>query len=258
MVSEWERERVGASDSGPRPVENNSLTLSPPHAPTPIAAVFDVDNTLLPGATSERVFISYLIRNGHYGLRETLATLATLVRYARLGPFGALRTHRPYLRGRLAADVARLADEAFAMQILPRLAPAGAARIRRHQEEGHRVALLSGAPIFLVGLLARHLGVTEIIGTPLALRDDRYTGALDGLHPYGARKAILARRFAEERGADLSASYAYADHHSDAEMLALFGHPVCVNATPRLRRIARERGWAVEDWPLGGKPAAGR
>jgi HAD superfamily hydrolase (TIGR01490 family) len=234
--------------SNPTSALADSPTLSPAHSSTAVAAVFDVDNTLLPGATSERLFIGYLMRNGHYGTRATLATLASLVRHVRLGPFGALRTHRPYLRGRLAADVARLADQVFTTQILPRLSPIGAARVRWHQERGHLVALLSGSPQFLVSLLAQHLGVTTVMGAPLALQDERYTGALDGLHPYGERKAILTRRFAEEHDVALPASYAYADHHSDALMLKLFGHPVCVNATPRLRQIARANGWPIEDW----------
>ena len=218
---------------------------------TNIAAIFDVDNTLLPGTTSERAFISYLIRNGQYGTRATLRTLATLIRHAHLGPFGVLRTHRPYLRDRTVADVAQLADRVFATRILPRLAPAGLARIRWHQGHGHRVALLSGAPQFLVELLAGYLGIETVIGTPLALSDGRYTGTLDGLHPYGERKALLARQFTETHGIDRSASYAYADHHTDAEVLGLFGHPVCVNATQKLRQIAARHGWPVEVWSLG-------
>lgn len=219
-----------------------------------ITAVFDVDNTLLPGTTSERAFIAYLIRNGHYGARATLRTLLTIVRHAHLGPGGALRIHRPYLRDRTVVDVARLADRVFATRILPRLAPNGLARIRWHQGRGHRVALLSGAPEFLVTLLAAHLGVETVIGTPLRLEAGRYTGALAGLHPYGERKALLARRFIADHQIDPAASYAYADHHTDAEVLALFGHPTCVNGTARLRRIAARNGWAIEDWSLGTAP----
>lgn len=215
------------------------------------AAVFDVDNTLLPGTTSERLFVRYLLRNGHYGTRAAFDTLMTLLRHARRGPFDTLRTHRPYLRGRPIADVARLAEQVFTREILPRLAARGAARVRWHQERGHRVALLSGAPQFLAELLGAHLGVETVLGTPLALAAGRYTGALADLHPYGKRKAIVARRFAVAHGAALERSYAYADHHSDAPLLALFGHPVCVNPTPRLRRIAAREGWPTEEWPRG-------
>ena len=115
------------------------------------------------------------------------------------------------------------------------------------------MALLSGSPQFLVELLAAYLGVTSVLGTPLALANGRYTGKLAGLHPYGDRKAILARQFTETHALDRATSYAYADHHSDAELLSLFGHPVCVNATPRLRRIAARNGWPVEHWPLGAR-----
>lgn len=221
-----------------------------------VAAVFDVDNTLLPGTTSERAFIAYLIRNGHYGTRATLRTLLTIVRHARLGPGGALRLHRPYLRDRAVEDIARLAERVFATRILPRLSPNGLARVRWHQGRGHRVALLSGAPEFLVSLLATSLGVETVISTPLHLAAGRYTGALAGLHPYGSRKTLLARQFIADHQIDARASYAYADHHTDAELLALFGHPTCVNGTARLRRIAARNGWAIEDWSRGASPLA--
>jgi len=213
-----------------------------------VAALFDVDNTLLPGTTSERLFVRALIRGGHYGARAALATATTVLHHARLGPFAALRLHRPYLRGRTVAEVAVLAEQVFAREILPRLAPHGAARVRWHLGCGHHVALLSGAPHFLAELLAAYLGVGTILATPLALEAGRYTGELADLHPYGARKAILARRFATAHGVGLSDSYAYADHHSDAPLLALFGHPVCVNPTARLRRIAAREGWPTERW----------
>jgi len=216
--------------------------------PGTVAALFDVDNTLLPGTTSERLFVRALIRGGHYGARAAFDTATTVLRHARLGPFTALRLHRPYLRGRTVAEVATLAEQVFAREILPRLAPRGATRVRWHLERGHHVALLSGAPHFLAELLAAYLGVGSVLATPLALQGGRYTGGLADLHPYGARKAILARRFATAHGVALADSYAYADHHSDAPLLALFGHPSCINPTARLRRIAAREGWPIERW----------
>ena len=224
--------------------------------PHTVAALFDVDNTLLPGTTSERLFVRALIRGGHYGARAAFDTATTVLRHARLGPFAALRLHRPYLRGRTVAEVAILAEQVFAREILPRLAPRGARRVRWHQERGHHVALLSGAPHFLAELLAAYLGVGTILATPLALNDGRYTGGLADLHPYGARKAILARRFATAQGVALADSYAYADHHSDAPLLALFGHPICINPTARLRRIATREGWPTERWGAATAPTA--
>ncbi|MDQ6798230.1 MAG: HAD-IB family hydrolase, partial [Actinomycetota bacterium] len=39
-----------------------------------------------------------------------------------------------------------------------------------------------------------------------------------------------------------------ADSTSDLPMLEAVGHPVAVNAEPKLAAIARKRGWHVEQW----------
>jgi putative phosphoserine phosphatase/1-acylglycerol-3-phosphate O-acyltransferase len=245
MVTPAGEEREGAVVLDPAPVVSQAV------AESPIAAIFDVDNTLLPGMTSERIFIRSLYRRGLYGPRVVLRTLGTLARYAHLGPVRTLRTHRPYLRGLAASEVERLAESVFTDEILPSLSPTGIARVRDHLEQGHLVALLSGAPRFLVGLLARHLGVAQFIGAHLTLAGERYTGGLADLHPYGENKLTLARRLATEHRFDLRHAYAYADHHSDANLLLAVGHPVCVNPTPRLRRLAGQFGWPVEAWAVG-------
>lgn len=229
--------------------------VEPAEPATPrVAALFDVDNTLLPGMASERLFIRALYRRGLYGPRVILRTLATLARHAHLGPVGTLRTHRPYLRGLDASEVERLAEAVFADEILPRLSPTGVARVRDHLERGHLVALLSGSPRFLVGLLARHLGVGQFVGAHLTLTDERYTGDLADLHPYGRNKLTFARRLAREHRFDLRDAYAYADHDSDAPLLMAVGHPVCINPNGRLRRLAGRFGWSVEWWAVGNLP----
>jgi phosphoserine phosphatase len=45
---------------------------------------------------------------------------------------------------------------------------------------------------------------------------------------------------------DLKASFFYTDSISDLPLLEQVGHPIAVNPDPRLRRIARSRGWPVE------------
>lgn len=252
MVTPDEGDRRGgpaAPDAGP----GLSAAVVEPAAPAAsrVAALFDVDNTLLPGMASERIFIRALFRRGLYGPRAILRTLATLARHAPLGPVGTLRTHRPYLRGLGASEVERLAEAVFADEILPRLSPIGVARVRDHLDRGHLVALLSGSPRFLVGLLARHLGIGQFVGAHLTLTDERYTGDLADLHPYGRNKLTFAQRLAREHRFDLRDAYAYADHHSDAALLLAVGHPVCVNPDARLRRLAERFGWAIERWNAG-------
>lgn len=235
--------------SEPSNFQPSTFNLEPPtrNPSGKVAAIFDVDNTLLPGTSSEQLFIRFLIARRHLGPRAAFGTLLALARHARTGtPRAILREHRPYILGWEVARLAALAEEAVATTIVPRLSGAAVARVRHHQAAGHLVALLSGAPPFLLAPLARHLGVEHTIGTPLAIADGAYTGELSGVHLYGPEKAVLAARFARDHEVDLAASYAYADHHTDAAFLTLFGHAVCVNPTPRLRRIAARFGWPVE------------
>jgi putative phosphoserine phosphatase/1-acylglycerol-3-phosphate O-acyltransferase len=213
-----------------------------------IAAVFDVDRTLLPGTTAERLFLWYLIRERVLGARAAIETLRFAVLRGGGDPVRAVREHRPYFRGQRAAGMKGLGRRCFQELIRPRLAGDGIERVRFHIAAGHRTVLLSGSLPYILQPMAVELGVDDLICSRLDEVDGRLTGRLVGLHPYGAAKAALIRRFAERERVDLDASFCYADHHSDEGILRLFGHPVCVNPTNRLRGIAQRLSWPVEEF----------
>jgi hypothetical protein len=48
-----------------------------------IAAVFDVDRTLLPRTTAERIFVRHLWREGELGWRQALSALLFTARHPR-------------------------------------------------------------------------------------------------------------------------------------------------------------------------------
>ena len=58
----------------------------------------------------------------------------------------------------------------------------------------------------------------------------------------------MIRREAARSDLDLSKSFAYGNEMSDAGMLEAVGHPAAVNASWRLDRKARRRGWTVLRW----------
>ncbi|MGH2808925.1 MAG: HAD family hydrolase, partial [Actinomycetota bacterium] len=75
--------------------------------------------------------------------------------------------------------------------------------------------------------------------------DGRYTGDLD-FYAYGPQKAEAIEKLAAELDIDLDGSFAYTDSTTDLPMLSAVGHPVAVNPDRALRRLAIERGWAIE------------
>lgn len=237
-----------------------ALTVTPPGdtaavggAAGTIGAVFDVDRTLLPGTTAERLFLRFLARRGELGVRAALGTAWFVTRrlYTPTTALHAVREQRPYLVGKDAAAMERLGAECFTRELLPRLAARGIAAVRQHRDAGHLTALLSGGLWFLIEPMAAHLGVNYVMATRLATRVHGgrapvLTATLAGPHPYGAAKAHLLRAFAARHGLDLDRSFCYADHRTDAAMLALVGHPVAVNPDAGLRREAIRRGWPIE------------
>ena len=214
-----------------------------------VAAVFDVDRTLVPVTTTERIFIRYLFRKRVIGLGVAARTaLFTLRALRHATPFEAIRRQRAYLQGQSYEKMERLARECFERDIKPRISEAGLAAIREHKEQGHTIVLLSGSLDFLLRPLKEHVGAEHLIAARMEVVDGKLTGKIIGNYPFGSHKAALIQHFATEHGLDFSRSTAYADHHSDHELLRLFGKPVVVNPRAKMREIARREGWIVKEF----------
>ncbi len=233
---------------------NASITAAPqPIKDSGVAAVFDVDRTLVAQTTTERIFIRYLLRHGVINPLGVARTgLHILSRLPQSSPFDTVRHNRVFMRGIKAARAKELARLIFATHILPLVGPEAIRQVDWHHAQGHAVILLSGSLDFLLEPLREKLKADYLISTHLE-EDGRglLTGRIVGLHPYGPHKATLLKELVAERGFDLSQSYAYADHYSDVELLSLFGHPVAVNPHPRLREYAAAHGWPIKHFPLG-------
>ena len=213
-----------------------------------IAAVFDLDRTLLPGTTAERVFLRYLVRCRVLGLSAGIATLGFVLRSGWTDIVQEIRAQRPYLTGLHDARLRLLGRRCAHQELMPLLSRPGLTRLREHQGLGHRTILLSGSLPYIVEPIAAQVGIDDVICSQMETRELRLTGHLSGLHPYGEAKAHLMSTHGNAVGVDFAESFCYADHHTDAALLGLFGHPVCVNPTDQLRRIACERGWHIESF----------
>jgi phosphoserine phosphatase len=131
--------------------------------------------------------------------------------------------------------------------ILPRIYPEMLDEVRHHQDEGRPTFIVSAAGNDIVKQLAAVLRMADGIGTAYRVdpETDAYTGELEGPFVYGKGKVEAMRRYAEEHGIDLGASYAYSDSASDLPMLRAVGNPVVVNPDAALMEVARAEGWQV-------------
>jgi HAD superfamily hydrolase (TIGR01490 family) len=130
--------------------------------------------------------------------------------------------------------------------VLPRLRPAVIARLKEHQQKGDRVILLSGTPSPLLAIIARNLGVEDAVGTPLRIRNGRFTGGSENPVCQGANKVLcLESHLGGNEDVQWAESWAYADSLLDLPVLERVGHPVAVCPDPALASLSKDRHWEI-------------
>jgi HAD superfamily hydrolase (TIGR01490 family) len=231
-----------------------------PRADDPTAAAFfDVDNTIMRGAS-----IFHLAR-GLY--RRKFFTWRDLARFAweqarflavgeSLSQLAQVRDRAlTFVAGHTVAEITAIGEQVWEESMAAKVWPGTRALARRHLDDGQRVWLVTATPVEVASVIATRLGLTGALGTVAEHVDGVYTGRLIGEPLHGEAKAEAVRALAEREGLDLSRCAAYSDSAHDIPMLSLVGHPVAVNPDARLRAHARAHGWQVRDYRRGRRAA---
>jgi HAD superfamily hydrolase (TIGR01490 family) len=217
-------------------------------SPTAVAALFDVDNTLIPGEACEVRFFRYLWRRGLVGWSELRRSLLWLLRHGHSMSIHCLRERKLYLEQKDPSVIETYARDFFEEEMLHRVSAKSRERLEAHRQSGHQLILISGAPDFLITPLAAALNVPTLFAARLERRGGCYTGVVMPPLPYGTGKRQLIVSHAQEKGLELASAFAYGDSPGDTEILKLVGYPVVVNPIRGMRRIARHEGWPVVTW----------
>ena len=207
-------------------------------------AIFDLDGTIIDNS-SERVFLKYLLEGGELPLRYLSQWLFDFIR---LRDLRQAKANKVYLKELDYQHICNLAQICFTERLVDRISPKVFDLIESHRAEGRAVIILSGSLELLVRLFYEHLKADLMIGYALEVIEEEITGRGVGLNPYGENKAQLVQGLAEAHNFDLSESYAYGNHHSDAHKLKRVGHPVAVNPDRKLREIAAANDWQIEQF----------
>jgi HAD superfamily hydrolase (TIGR01490 family) len=212
-------------------------------------AVFDVDGTILPGTSMERILIRDMIGKGLIPIRSFFVfSCLALKSICRRGGVREFLRNKTYFQGLPEKPMVRLSKKLVDEKIAPRIPDAARREMDRLRRSGHRILLMSGAPEFMLCPLAERLGVDAAMGTVYEVEDGLFAGAPCGDHLYGSAKTRILKHRAKELELDFARSAVYANDPSDAEHMRMFGTAVAVNPRKGLRRMAEEEGWKVEWW----------
>jgi HAD superfamily hydrolase (TIGR01490 family) len=238
------------------------LGTEPPSVPVDLtaAAFFDVDNTMMMGASIFHFARGLAARK--FFTNSDLAKFAlqqVKFRVAGKESHDGIRASREqalsFVAGHTVDELITLGEDIYDELMADKIWPGTRALARMHLDAGQRVWLVTATPVELATIIARRLGLTGALGTVAESVDGVYTGRLVGEMLHGPAKAHAVRSLAAREGLDLRRCTAYSDSANDVPMLSVVGTSVAVNPDSGLREVARKRGWEIRDFRTGRKAA---
>jgi len=224
------------------------------------AAFFDVDNTMMMGASIFHFARGLAARK--FFTNSDLARFAVQQVMFRVGgreTQDGIHSSREqalsFVAGHTVAELMTLGEEIYDELMADKIWPGTRALAQTHLDAGQRVWLVTATPVELASIIARRLGLTGALGTVAEHEDGVYTGRLVGEMLHGRAKAHAVRALAAREGLDLRRCTAYSDSANDVPMLSVVGTAVAVNPDSALRDTARRRSWEIRDFRTGRKAA---
>lgn len=224
---------------------------------SPKICFFDMDKTLIAG-NSGVSFMRYARRHNRTSRWREIKAMWDYVRYRfdLLDMNKAYRASLELLVGVRTEELAEFCESWFAEEIRPLIYAEAQSYVREHIARGDLVTIISNATTYAAAPLARHLGIPYILATKLEIRDGAFTGNFIEPLCFRYGKIFWAEKLASELKASLDESTFYTDSITDLPLLERVKNPRVVNPDPRLRALAKRRGWPVEYFK--GKDGRGR
>ena len=218
-------------------------------------AIYDMDRTVTKRATYTPFLLHCAIRRAPWLLLflpvaalSMLAYAARLIDRARLKEINHRLLHGAKIHPR---DLQPLVDSFAERQVATNVRPGARKAIARDKSEGRRVILATASYRLYADAIAERLGFDDVIGTGSVIGlDDRVHAKIAGENCYGPAKMRMIADWVEASGLKGAHGHVrfYSDHVSDQPAFEWADEPVAVNPHGKLRRLAEERGWAIEDW----------
>jgi len=218
-------------------------------------AVYDMDRTVTIRATYTPFLLHCALRRAPWRLLflplvigSMLAYVARLIDRARLKEIN----HYLLLGSRIhPRDLQPLVESFADEQLASNIRPGARNAIARDKADGRRLVLATASYRLYVDAIAERLGFDDVIGTGSVIGlDERVHAVIAGENCYGPAKLKMIADWVEKSGLKGLHGHVrfYSDHVSDQPAFEWADEPVAVNPHGKLRRLADERGWAIEDW----------
>lgn len=234
-----------------------SETAAPNHpsSATGAAAFFDLDNTLIQGASLfhlARGLAAHRFLRGRDVAKFGWDQFTFRIRGERAGQLETTRNRAlSFIAGHTASELVQICHDIFDDYMESKIWPGTRALAQAHLGRGEPVWLLTAAPTELAQIVADRLGFSGALGTVAERVNGVYSGRLCGQVLHGPVKGAAMRALADREGYRLSSCHAYSDSANDLPMLTAVGYPHAVNPDHRLKQHAAREGWPVVEYRAG-------
>jgi HAD superfamily phosphoserine phosphatase-like hydrolase len=218
-------------------------------------AIYDMDRTVTRRATYTPFLLHCAINRAPWRLIFLpLVALSMLAYVARIIDRGELKeiNHRLLLGGMIhPRDLKPLVESFAERQIKTNIRPGALKAIARDKKQKRRLVLATASYRLYADAIAERLGFNDVIGTNSIIGlDERVHAEIAGENCYGPAKLRMITDWVEASGLGRSRGHVrfYSDHVSDQPAFEWADEPVAVNPHGKLRRLAEQRGWKIEDW----------
>ncbi|WP_052158357.1 HAD-IB family hydrolase [Lacinutrix jangbogonensis] len=228
-------------DSGNDEIHHEEVIEEGPH----ITAFFDLDRTIINDFSAKK-FMTTRLFSGKTTAKEYLTQFATALVFASGNRDFEMLTKIAALgvKGIEESEFVALGEQVFADSLEETIYQESRELIEKHLEKGHQVVIISAATSYQIQPVAKALGIKDVYGTEMELRNGKFTGRVSEMC-WGEGKARAARKFAKKNNTDLSKSYFYTDSYDDYPLLKIVGKPVATNPDQRLSQVAFENNWPI-------------
>jgi HAD superfamily hydrolase (TIGR01490 family) len=218
-------------------------------------AIYDMDRTVTRRPTYTPFLLHCAARKAPWRLLLLPFVLLSMIAYGlRLIDRARLKeiNHRLLIGAHIHPRELRPLVESFAdAQVRSNIRPGAIKAIARDKTEGRRLVLATASYRLYADAIAQRLGFDDVIGTGSVIGlDDRVHAKIAGENCYGPAKLRMIAEWVEKSGLTGKHGHVrfYSDHVSDQPAFEWADEAVAVNPHGKLRRLAEQRGWRIEDW----------
>ncbi len=214
-------------------------------------ALFDLDHTLLP-IDSDHEWGEFLTRVGAVEPKAFNARNNAFYEQYKAGTLDSVE-YLEFALGTLAQFSRQQIDDwhlAYMREVIePVILPAARKLVKKHQDAGDLVAIVTATNRFVTAPIARALDVEHLIAAePEFSEDGSVTGKLLGVPTSGAGKITHTKAWLAARGLslnDFTRSYFYSDSQNDIPLLSIVTDPIATNPNALLTAHAQAHGWPI-------------